>query len=95
MSRARKRRHGQIVSEAEASPEPIMQFDVAPTAISSQADATSGADQMSMEEIEQRHILATLQKHGGNRAATAAELGISVRKLYYRLGEYQRKGLAL
>jgi DNA-binding NtrC family response regulator len=47
----------------------------------------------SLEEMEQRHILAVLEKNHGNRTATAAELGISVRKLYYRLGEYQKKGL--
>jgi transcriptional regulator with PAS, ATPase and Fis domain len=47
----------------------------------------------SLEELEQKHILSVLQKHNGNRAATAAELGISLRKLYYRLGEYQKKGL--
>lgn len=45
-----------------------------------------------MEDIERRTILAALDKHAGNRAATALELGISLRKLYYRLGEYQRKG---
>lgn len=47
----------------------------------------------SLEEIEQRHILAVLNKNGGKRNATAAELGISLRKLYYRLGQYQRQGL--
>jgi len=47
----------------------------------------------SLEEIEQRHILAVLNKNGGRRNATAAELGISLRKLYYRLGQYQRQGL--
>ena len=48
---------------------------------------------LSLEELEQRHILAVLEKHNGNRAATAAELGISLRKLYYRLGQYQKQGL--
>ena len=48
---------------------------------------------MSLEELEQRHILAVLEKNNGNRTATAAELGISVRKLYYRIGQYQRQGL--
>jgi DNA-binding NtrC family response regulator len=47
----------------------------------------------SLEEIEQRHILAVLEKNNGNRTATAAELGISLRKLYYRLGQYQKQGL--
>ena len=46
-----------------------------------------------MDAIEQKHIFDVLKKNNGNRAATAAELGISVRKLYYRLGEYQKKGL--
>jgi DNA-binding NtrC family response regulator len=47
----------------------------------------------SLEEMEQRHILAVLEKNNGNRTATAAELGISLRKLYYRLGQYQKQGL--
>jgi DNA-binding NtrC family response regulator len=48
----------------------------------------------SMDEIERESILAALSHHDGNRAAAAAELGISVRKLYYRLGQYQKTGLA-
>ncbi len=45
-----------------------------------------------LEEVERQTILAALARHDGNRAATAAELGISLRTLYYRLGEYQQKG---
>lgn len=48
---------------------------------------------LSLEELEQRHIIAVLEKNNGNRNATANELGISVRKLYYRLGQYQKQGL--
>lgn len=56
--------------------------------------ASTGRDPTpSLEEIEQRHILAVLEKNNGNRTATAAELGISLRKLYYRLGQYQKQGL--
>ena len=55
--------------------------------------AQQDASSTSLEEIEQRHILAVLNKNGGKRNATAAELGISLRKLYYRLGQYQRQGL--
>jgi DNA-binding NtrC family response regulator len=47
----------------------------------------------SLETMERLHILAVLEKNHGNRTATAAELGISLRKLYYRLGQYQREGL--
>lgn len=45
-----------------------------------------------LQEIERDYILATLARHGGNRESTAAELGISVRTLYYRLSEYQKRG---
>jgi DNA-binding NtrC family response regulator len=45
-----------------------------------------------LEQVEQRHILAALERNHGNRAATAAELGISERTLYYRLGQYSREG---
>ena len=48
---------------------------------------------LSLEELEQRHILAVLEQNHGNRAATANQLGISLRKLYYRLGQYQRQGI--
>lgn len=51
------------------------------------------ASSMRLEEVERLHILAVLDRNSGNRAATAAELGISVRTLYYRLAEFQRQGL--
>ena len=44
---------------------------------------------LTLEEVERLHITAALDRHGGNRAAAAAELGISERTLYYRLGQYQ------
>lgn len=50
-----------------------------------------GASGGAMEVVERQHILATLRKHGGNRRATAAELGISLRKLYYRLAQYDQQ----
>jgi len=63
----------------------------------SRMTATEAASEAStprtMEDIEREHILATLARHGGNRGEAAAELGISVRKLYYRLAEYQQRGL--
>lgn len=37
---------------------------------------------LSMEEVERRHILSVLQANGGNKAATARSLGLSVRTLY-------------
>jgi DNA-binding NtrC family response regulator len=48
---------------------------------------------LSMEEMERQLIFAALARHHGNREAAAADVGISVRKLYYRLQQYQKQGL--
>ena len=45
-----------------------------------------------LQEMERERILAALGRNEGNRNATARELGISVRTLYYRLAEYERNG---
>jgi DNA-binding NtrC family response regulator len=47
-----------------------------------------------LAEVEREHILAALARHGGNRAATARDLGISERTLYYRLGQYDQSHAA-
>ena len=82
LDRARRRRYKNSEFELPL-PEPA-QFQQPPP---------SEDGRMSLEELEQRHILAVLEKNNGNRTATAAELGISVRKLYYRIGQYQKQGL--
>ncbi|MGA2498682.1 MAG: response regulator, partial [Tepidisphaeraceae bacterium] len=46
----------------------------------------------SLDDIERDSIIAALHRHNGNRTEAAEELGISVRKLYYRLVEYQKQG---
>jgi DNA-binding NtrC family response regulator len=91
LDRARKRRKGQIVDAAAA--EPALQFadERRPLMISVPAPA-DGASTESLEEIERRHILSVLEQHNGVRTATAAALGISLRTLYYRLGQYQKQG---
>jgi DNA-binding NtrC family response regulator len=53
--------------------------------------AASGGGK-TLHDLERDHVLAALERHQGNREATAEELGISVRTLYYRLKEYQRMG---
>lgn len=103
LDRARKRLKNHIVGEFELR-EPLMQFETAPTpaTITMPSHETDGgrgagkdAEPVSMDDVEQRHILEVLQKNNGNRAAAANELGISLRKLYYRLNDYQRKGVAI
>jgi DNA-binding NtrC family response regulator len=64
-------------------PKPLVQE---PTAV---VDAGTAA---TLDELERQHILAALSRNSGNRVATATELGISLRTLYYRLSEYQKQG---
>ena len=48
-----------------------------------------------LAELEREAILQALQIHRGNRTAAARALGISVRKLQYRIKEYARQGLPI
>ncbi len=53
------------------------------------ADAGTAPAAGRLQDLEREWILAALERYGGNREAAAAQLGISVRKLYYRLSDYQ------
>jgi DNA-binding NtrC family response regulator len=44
-----------------------------------------------LHEIEMEHVVRVLDKHGGNKPATAAELGISLKTLYNKLNQLQEK----
>jgi DNA-binding NtrC family response regulator len=63
-------------------------------AASSRATAAPASQEraQTLADAECRQILAALSRHGGNKTAAAAELGISRRKLHYRLAEYRAKG---
>ena len=89
MDRASRRRKGQIIEHASLEQPESRQPDLKNTP----PNTSDNNAPLSMEEIEQNTIIDALKRNQGRRAATAKELGISLRKLYYRLGEYQRKGL--
>jgi DNA-binding NtrC family response regulator len=42
-----------------------------------------------LREIEMEHVLRVLDKHGGNKPAAAAELGISLKTMYNKLNQLQ------
>jgi two-component system response regulator HydG len=49
----------------------------------------TGSDQgITLKELERRHTLSALERHGGNQAETARELGIGRNTLWRRLKEY-------
>jgi len=91
LDRARKRRKKMMMSEmpvvVEAEDEPKSSHMYPETPDPPAPDSGGEA----FENIERRAILQALENHKGNRAAAAAELGISLRKLYYRLKQYERQ----
>ncbi len=68
--------------------EPVAQEEAAPARPSAAAPAPAGSAH-NLRDLERQAIEQALERHEGNRAAAAAELGISVRTLYYRLREYE------
>jgi DNA-binding NtrC family response regulator len=52
------------------------------------ATETTDTAQLSLEEVERRHIARVLAHHGGNRSRTARTLGISRATLYEKLTRY-------
>lgn len=49
----------------------------------------AGHTRQTLREVERRQIHEALNRHGGNRRLAAAELGISLRTLYYRLAQHE------
>ncbi len=64
-------------------------------AVATSHSPVPGAEGMTLHDVERQHILAVLERNAGNRTATAVELGISRRTLYYKLEAYQNEGFKL
>ena len=88
LGRARQRWIDQGIAEAQR----VESSDAHPARSFASGDFAPPHTVASVEVMERQLILDALERHRGNREATAAEVGISVRKLYYRLQQYQRDG---
>jgi DNA-binding NtrC family response regulator len=77
-----------VTHKVRTSDEPVKK--VAPPLVV--AGAPAAQSPVSLQEMERQLILAALARHAGNREAAATELGISLRKLYYRIQQYQQAG---
>ncbi|MBI2570353.1 MAG: sigma 54-interacting transcriptional regulator [Candidatus Schekmanbacteria bacterium] len=62
--------------------------EVRGTAPAPQPASAGGAPVLTLAEVERRHILASLERLGGNRKATAKALGIGENTLWRRLKSY-------
>jgi transcriptional regulator with PAS, ATPase and Fis domain len=51
----------------------------------------TGTGTRTLREIEMEHVLRVLEKHGGNKPAAAAELGISLKTMYNKLNQLQEE----
>jgi DNA-binding NtrC family response regulator len=55
------------------------------------AAAPTAGSGRTLREIEMDHVQRVLEKHGGNKPAAAAELGISLKTLYNKLNQLQEE----
>jgi DNA-binding NtrC family response regulator len=53
------------------------------------AGSAAAAAPKTLKEIEMDHIMRVLEKHGGNKPAAAAELGIVLKTLYNKLNQWE------
>ncbi|MFT3829513.1 MAG: sigma-54 dependent transcriptional regulator [Opitutaceae bacterium] len=67
----------------------------APTASATPAAPLAEADFLSLDDLEQKHILEALKKTSGNRTQAAAILKISIRTLRNKLNLYREQGVAV
>jgi DNA-binding NtrC family response regulator len=58
-------------------------------------DKLSVSSDSKLKQLEERHIIATLETCGGNRSEAARQLGLSRRTLLYRLKKLQDKGIPI
>jgi DNA-binding NtrC family response regulator len=84
---ARSANQEQPVQSPVTPPLPPLSPDANPATTPAGAAAATAA--VTLAQHERQLIIEALARHGGNRSAAAAELGISRRKLHYRLAEYR------
>jgi two-component system NtrC family response regulator len=65
----------------------LMSFDPAPETITSSASTTTST----LRDLEMKAIFAALTRHEGNKAKAAEELGISLKTLYNKLNQSEKR----
>ena len=72
--------HGQVLAPTDEMVEPEMAQEVT---------IVAPAKELKLSDLERETIRQALERNGGNRKATAAELGLSERTLYRKIKEYE------
>lgn len=78
--------------EAPDAPAPQPRAASAPARNTEEQGAAPAAEPGNVKDIEREHILKVLAEVGGSRKLAVERLGISVRKLRYKLQEYREAG---
>jgi DNA-binding NtrC family response regulator len=65
--------------------------DRATLSLSPAPEGSPACGPRTLREIEMEHVLRVLEKHGGNKPAAAAELGISLKTMYNKLNQLQEE----
>jgi transcriptional regulator with PAS, ATPase and Fis domain len=81
-----------ILSETDIDAGALQDESLSPPESGGAGRAVHVAPGTTLAETERHVILAALKRHGGNRKATASELGISLKTLYNRLKRYGGNG---
>jgi DNA-binding NtrC family response regulator len=55
------------------------------------AEGPAASSPRTLHEIEMEHVVRVLEKHGGNKPAASAELGISLKTLYNKLNQLNER----
>ena len=92
-----------LTTHEEVGPEDVRPFlqdgGISPSAVTGEASGRAAATVEGavrpLEQLERDAILHALQEYEGNRTAAAQALGISVRKLQYKIKEYQQAGISV
>lgn len=78
-----------ILSETVIDRVALPRFESEPESLSGEGGVVRIEPGSTLAEAERKIILATLERHEGDKKRVAAELGISLKTLYNRLNEYQ------
>ncbi|MFN4261328.1 MAG: sigma-54-dependent transcriptional regulator [Gemmataceae bacterium] len=76
------------IRDGAPSVRPTLSLKSAPALAAAPATANPAR---TLREIEMEHVLRVLEKHGGNKPAAAAELGVSLKTLYNKLNQLQEE----
>ena len=66
----------------------IRKEDVQKLVVTGRAKSQDGLPTLDLQELERMALREALSRHGNNKRAAAAELGVSLKTIYNKMGRY-------